>query len=117
MPIADVDIVDGTLTKKATQALADAIGAAFDAKPGKVWVRSRILPATGYAENGPQPAPRPVFVTITASAPPQGEELKKVIGKIVEDVARITNRDRDNVHVEFAPAAKGRIAFGGRLVE
>ena len=117
MPIVDIDIVDGTLTKKTTQALADAVGQAFGAAPGKVWVRSRILPATGYAENGAQPAPRPVFVTVTASAPPQGDELKAVIGRIVADVARLTNRPRDNVHVEFAPAAKGRIAFGGRLVE
>ena len=117
MPIIDIDIVEGTIAGKTTQALADAIGKAFGADSGRVWVRARSLPAAAYAENGRRDAPQPVFVTITASRPPQGQELRRIIAIIVEDVARITKRDAEHVHVEFAPAAKGRIAFGGRLVE
>jgi len=116
MPIVDVDIVEGTIASKSTQALADAIGKAFGADPGRVWVRARSLPAAAYAENDQQ-APQPVFVTITASKPPEGQELRRIIATIVADVAHITGRNAEHVHVEFAPAARGRIAFGGRLVE
>ena len=116
MPIVDVEIVEGAIAGKTTRALADAIGKAFGADPGRVWVRARSLPAAAYAENGRE-APQPVFVTITASRPPQGQELRRIIAIIVEDVARITRREAEHVHVEFAPAARGRIAFGGRLVE
>ena len=114
MPIIDIEIVETTQVD--TQGLADALGKAFGAAPGTVWVRIRNLPASHYAEND-APAPHPVFVTVTASAPPEGAELRERIGQIVDAVARITGRPRENVHVEFQPAAKGRIAFGGRLVE
>ncbi len=116
MPIIDIEIVGATINAPTTQALADGLGAAFGAAPGKVWVRARVLLAEHYAENG-TPAPAPVFVTITASAPPEGAQLRERIDRIVEVVARLTDRPRENVHVEFQPAAKGRIAFGGRLVE
>ena len=116
MPIIDIEIVEAAIDPRTTQALADALGQAFAAAPGKVWVRTRILPAGQYAENGTQ-APAPVFVTVTASAPPEGAQLRERIGQIVEVVARLTHRPAENVHVEFAPAARGRIAFGGRLVE
>jgi phenylpyruvate tautomerase PptA (4-oxalocrotonate tautomerase family) len=114
MPIIDIEIVETAQVD--AQALADALGKAFGAAPGKVWVRIRNLPASQYAEND-APTPHPVFVTVTASAPPVGAELHERIGQIVDAVARITRRPRENVHVEFQPAARGRIAFGGRLVE
>ena len=116
MPIIDIEIVDGTVSREVTQALADGIGRGFAAKPGKVWVRVRTLSADAYAENETG-APRPVFVTVTASVPPQAQELRSRIAWIVEEVSRLTGRPRENIHVEFQPAAKGRIAFGGKLVE
>ena|SRR5690349_3905065 len=116
MPIIDIEIVDGEVTSALTRLLADGLGKAFDASPGKVWVRVRSLDAQAYAENGGE-APKPVFVTITASTVPEGEALRQRIARVVEEVARISGRRRENVHVEFQPAAKGRIAFGGRLVE
>ena len=114
MPILDVEIVEAPPVD--AQALADALGRTFGAAPGKVWVRIRNLPANHYAENDAQ-APRPVFVTVTASAPPEGPAMRERIEGIVDAVATATGRPRENVHVEFQPPAKGRIAFGGKLVE
>ena len=116
MPIIDIEIVDGAVSPEMTQALADGIGKGFGAKPGKVWVRVRSLSPDAYAENEVR-APKPVFVTVTASQPPLGQELRSRIAWIVDEVARATGRPRENIHVEFQPAAKGRIAFGGKLVE
>jgi len=119
MPILDIEIVSDRgepLPAETTQALADQLGLAFGAEAGRVWVKVRTLPREQYAENGGG-APMPVFVTVTASTAPTGEELKSRIGAITDAVAHITDRPRDNIHVEFLPAARGRIAFGGRLVE
>ena len=116
MPILDVEIVGGKIEAATTRALADGLGAVFEAAPGKVWVRVRSLPVEAYAENGGG-APKPVFVTVTASAPPEGAVLRQRIDGIVAVVAQLTGRPRENIHVEFQPAARGRIAFGGRLVE
>lgn len=116
MPIADIEIVEGAIDSRLSQALADALGRAFEAGPGKVWVRVRGLPAAGYAENESRAA-TPVFVTITARELPEGALLARRIAAIVDAVAHATGRPRDDVHVEFRPAARGRIAFGGKLVE
>ena len=118
MPIVDVELIAGSAhpDAAATQALADALGDVFEAAPGKVWLRMRALPAGQYAENRAA-APSPVFVRVTASAPPEGERLRQRIAAITQAVARATGRPAENVHVEFMPAARGRIAFGGRLVE
>lgn len=119
MPIIDIEIVSRPGEDPApplAQPLADALGDAFGADAGKVWVRLRELPAAHYAENR-APAPAPVFVTVTASAPPEGEALRERIAQVTAAVARLTRRPAANVHVEFLPAARGRIAFGGRLVE
>ena len=120
MPIVDIELVarddlaplDAALTRR----LADALGEAFGAAPGKVWVRLRSLPAAQYAENAAE-APAPAFVRITASVPPEGDALRRLVAEITGIVARLCSRPPGNVHVEFAPAARGRIAFGGRLVE
>lgn len=116
MPIVDIEIVAGTIDARATQDLADGIGRAFEAEPGKVWLRVRELSGKHYAENDTA-ALHPVFVSVIASAPPEGATLKTRINQIVDVVARHTGRPRENIHVEFAPAARGRIAFGGKLVE
>lgn len=119
MPILDIEIVSDRTERirgEMTQALADEMGAAFGAEPGKVWVKVRTLPREQYAESGGA-APMPVFVTVTASAPPTGDVLRARIAAITDAVARITRRPRENVHVEFLAPARGRIAFGGRLVE
>jgi phenylpyruvate tautomerase PptA (4-oxalocrotonate tautomerase family) len=117
MPIIDVELVGRPLDASLTQALADALGEAFRAKPAKVWVRVRTLPAERYAENDEPRAPKPVFVTILTSHPPAGEELQRRINHVTDAVARITGRDAAHVHVIFDASAKGRVAFGGVLVK
>ena len=116
MPIVDVEIVDGTPAPGLAQQIADDVGEVFGAAAGKVGVRLRTLDAGSYAENRAA-APRPVFVRVRASAPPEGEMRQRVLSGITAAVARRTGRPPENVHVLFEPAAKGRIAFGGRPVE
>jgi phenylpyruvate tautomerase PptA (4-oxalocrotonate tautomerase family) len=119
MPILDIEIVSAApdaIAPGLAQALADELGDAFGAEAGKVWVRLRALPAAHYAENNAT-APAPVFVTVLASAPPAGKQLQERIESITSIVAVHLERSRENVHVVFEPAARGRIAFGGRLVE
>jgi phenylpyruvate tautomerase PptA (4-oxalocrotonate tautomerase family) len=120
MPIIDVEIVTRpgeVLAPSLAGTLADAIGAVLGAAPGKVWVRLRPLPPEGYAENRcGEDRPCPVFVTLTASAPPEEGRLDLVVRQVTEAVARHADRPGENVHVLVQPAAKGRIAFGGELV-
>lgn len=119
MPIIDIELVSATRAPAApgvAQVLADALGDAFEVEAGKVWVRMRALPAANYAENRTN-ALEPAFVTILASEPPTGEALRRRVAQVTEIVARHTHRPPELVHVLFEPAARGRIAFGGRLVE
>jgi phenylpyruvate tautomerase PptA (4-oxalocrotonate tautomerase family) len=121
MPIVDIEVVarrGEVLPETLAKDLADHLGAAFDATPGKIWVRLRTLEGAHYAENDMgDNRPFPVFVSYTASKLPEGEQLEGRIAKITETVARLTDRAPVNVHVIVEPTAKGRIAFGGRLVK
>ena len=120
MPIFDIEIVTRhgeTLPPALAGNLADALGTVMGAAPGKVWVRLRALPADDYAENAVGvDRPFPVFVTLTAYAPPEGEHLDRVVLQVAEAIAKLTDRSPDNVHVLVEPAAKGRIAFGGKVM-
>lgn len=117
MPIVDVEMVfraGETMPDGLASTLADAIGEVFGAEPGKVWVRVRTLAESHYAENLSE-APRPVFVTVLASAPPTGDLLRLQCDQLCQTVARICRYAPENVHVLFEPTAAGRIAFGGVL--
>lgn len=117
MPIIDVEIVGPAVDVKIVQPLADALGHAFKAAPGKVWLRVRALPPSHYAENHDPEPPAPVFVTILARHPPHGDALDRRVASVTEAVARITGCDSRHVHVLFEAATSGRLAFGGVLVE
>ena|SRR5688500_1562300 len=120
MPIIDIEFVQerpGPIEPTLARKLADALGEVFEAAPGKIWVRLRELPYGAYAENGVAKAPKPVFVTVLASAPPEGKDLEARIGAITEAVAEHTQRPVKHVHVAFEPAARGRIAFGGKIAK
>jgi phenylpyruvate tautomerase PptA (4-oxalocrotonate tautomerase family) len=119
MPIIDIEVVSAETHPFApglAQTLADELSEALGSERGRLWVRLRALPATQYAENQPM-SPSPVFVTVLAASPPAGKHLQERIDKVTEVVAIHLERSRDNVHVLIEPDAKGRIAFGGRLVE
>lgn len=120
MPVVDVEIVgDADGAGSPAQALADALGAVFASPAGRTWVRVRRLAADAYAENAlpVQADALPVFVSVLHAHPPSGAALAAQAAAVTAAVARVLGRDPVRVHVQFAPVAAGRQAFGGRLVE
>lgn len=101
------------------QDLADAAGDALGSARGHTWLRLRALPVSAYAESG---RPRlaadalPVFVTVLQAHPLQGDALAAQVKALTEVLARVLLCDPRRVHVQIAPAAAGRQAFGGRMV-
>ena len=122
MPILDIELVqpDGAppLAAVLTQALADAAGRVLGAAPGHSWVRLRVLPAAHYAENeAPVAADElPAFATVLHARPPQGDALAAETAALTQALAACLGRSPQRVHVQYAPAAAGRQAFGGVLV-
>lgn len=121
MPIVDVEIVldDGQLLRPNLAAeLAEVIGSVFESPKGRTWVRLRSLARSDYGENGGTPDyAQPVFVTILKSQRPQGEALKREVRLLTNAIAAIVDRNADSVHILYGADARGRIAFGGELVE
>ena len=122
MPIVDVEVVgpdagadDGPLA----QALADAAARVFGAPAATTWVRVRALAPNAYAENGAPlvAAELPVFVTVRRRDVPARDTLAGEVRALTDAVAAIVRRPAARVHVEYAPALAGRMAFGGTLVE
>jgi phenylpyruvate tautomerase PptA (4-oxalocrotonate tautomerase family) len=122
MPILDIELVQPDAARPPaaalTQALADAAGHALGAAPGRTWVRLRVLPATQYAENETAVAADelPAFATVLQTRPPQGEALDTEVERLTQALATCLGRDPQRVHVQYAPSAAGRQAFGGVLV-
>ena len=120
MPIVDVEIVgdEASLAGVNARVLADALGEVFATPPGRTWVRLRALPATAYAENESTPGTGegPVFVTVLQAHPPEGPALAEEVLAVTSAVAGWAQRPVERVHVQYAPPAAGRQAFGGRLV-
>ncbi len=101
------------------QALADEAGYALGSARGHTWLRLRALPASAYAESGVPPLADdalPVFVTVLQAHPLQGEALVEQVRALTVALARVLRCDPGRVHVQIAPAAAGRQAFGGRMV-
>ena len=118
MPIITVEIVADPRRPQrhdAAQALADAIGGCLASASGHSWVRVRHLARDDYAENGlpSDQVAAPVFVTVLQrSATPEPETA----AALTRAVAATLDRSPECVHMEFAAAAAGRVAFGGTLV-
>ena len=122
MPICDVLCIgddDGATAEPSGRAaaLADALGAVWPSPPGRVWVRLQLMAASAYAENGGavDPSALPVFVTLTLARWPEADRLAAEIRAVAQAVAGCIGRDVERVHVELAPPAAGRMAFGGEL--
>lgn len=123
MPIVDIEMVcksEADFNAVSARTLADAVGHALNSEAGRTWVRMRYLDHRAYAENETEAthaADLPVFVTILKAHPPAIEALSEEILKITEVVAACVGCSPQRVHVQYAPAAAGRQAFGGKLVE
>jgi phenylpyruvate tautomerase PptA (4-oxalocrotonate tautomerase family) len=123
MPIVDVEFVAAAagagVAAVSARALADAIGSALGTPAGRTWVRLRRLDGADYAENGIELSPGewPVFVTVRHARLPADAALRAELAVVTQAVAHCVGRPPERVHVEYALAGAGRVAFGGRLVE
>ena len=121
MPIVDVQCLladgDAPFEHAAVQRLADALGEVFGSDPGGTWVRMRYLAERDYVENNrPIGDMRPTFVEVL-ERDAGGEDIRAERATALADaVASVLRRPRPNVHVIFAPAGAGRVAFGGELI-
>lgn len=57
-----------------------------------------------------------MFVHVVREVNPRGARLRREILGLTAAVARVTGRPRKLVHVIYEASAKGRMAFGGRLL-
>jgi phenylpyruvate tautomerase PptA (4-oxalocrotonate tautomerase family) len=122
MPIVDVEIVGDVTNFPAgalAQRLADEAARVFASPPASTWVRVHTLAREGYAENDSAVAPSdlPVFVMVLKRQAPERAELAREVSALTQAIARIVGRPPGRVHIEYALAAAGRVAFGGTLVE
>jgi len=121
MPIADVELVcaGGIMEPDLARKLANELGRVFSSPPGRTWVRVRTLGSEHYAENESEIAASdlPVFVTLLLAQPPAAIALEESVRAVTAAVARVVDRPERLVHVQYAPAAAGRQAFGGVLVK
>ncbi len=122
MPIVTVELVadaDRALEHNLAQSLADAVGRVLNSPSGQTWVRLRSLGRNEYAENGSkvEADELPVFVTVLKRQLPLGAELQAEVAALTQAIAQVVCRPVACVHVEYAPAAAGRVSFGGKLVE
>ena len=117
MPILNVEFVGEEIPTEAAQKIADAAAAEFGSNPGTLWVRTRALPPTQYAENGGELPPdlRPVFIEILLADPPNETDLARLSKNLTAAIGRALGMDPIHIHVIFEPPARGRIAFGGVL--
>jgi phenylpyruvate tautomerase PptA (4-oxalocrotonate tautomerase family) len=120
MPIVTVEVVagaDGVILHGLAQLLADAIGSALKSPPGQTWVRVRSIARDQYAENETalDAAQLPVFVTVLKKQTSQRADLEREVAALTAAVAKVVVRPPTCVHIEYAPAAAGRLAFGGVL--
>ena len=98
------------------KAIADAVAKEFEDERWKVWVRLRRLDARDYAESEGG-AYTPVFVSVLSLSFREGELMATTLWRIATAVAGAIGRPLENVHVVYEPAARGRLAFGGEMVE
>lgn len=121
MPIVDVTLVlaRGAVAPTGTaHQLADALGLALNAPPGHVWVRLHELDTEHYAENDTavDNSELPVFVTVLHAHRPTPAAMSNEVADLVAAVATCLGRPPERVHIEYAAAGAGRVAFGGKLV-
>jgi phenylpyruvate tautomerase PptA (4-oxalocrotonate tautomerase family) len=117
MPILNVEVVGDPSAYAADLAtrLANATARVFQSRPQGTWIKVYFLPEAQYAEN--EGDAKPVLVSITQGTLPAGEELRRQLADLTQTIADVTGHAAENVHVILEPEARGRIAFGGQLLE
>jgi phenylpyruvate tautomerase PptA (4-oxalocrotonate tautomerase family) len=121
MPILDIRLigpVPNEIRPGLAQRLAEAAGVALASRPKGTWVTLHLLDAEAYAENagGPPAGAQPVLVSVLQAEPPQGQALAEQAARLAQAIAEACGRPVENVHLIFEPPARGRVAFGGRLL-
>ncbi|MDH4115211.1 MAG: hypothetical protein OEU89_07045 [Burkholderiaceae bacterium] len=119
MPVVDIQVVtdaEHTVPAGSAKAVATAMATVLHAPSGHVWVRLEHLPVEQYAENGPVEVLFPVFVKVLLADLPPPDALATQAASLAQAVATCLNRRAEQVHIEYAPAGRGRVAFGGQLV-
>ncbi|MEM8534132.1 MAG: hypothetical protein AAGF95_25015 [Chloroflexota bacterium] len=123
MPIVTIKLVTRDEAeysdKQQVQALADELGDLFGSGTGGTWVKVEFISMDMYAENRTEIAPsvQPTFVEVLKSELPSLDERKVEALQIAQVVAAGLHRPPENVHVLYLPPAKGRMAFGGKLLD
>jgi phenylpyruvate tautomerase PptA (4-oxalocrotonate tautomerase family) len=101
--------------------IAEGVAEVLGARPQSVWVRLRYTPLADYAENGASgesgQTPLPVFVTLIKRAWADGDEMKREASALAAAVGAACHRPAEEVHLFYEPPGRGRVAFGGKLVE
>jgi len=115
---SDYSTDDALPTPEALQSLADALGELFGSQPSGTWVRARQQQRAYYAENliELRSDMRPVIVEVLKSELDRGKELDLEAAAISAIVAQALGRRIEHVHVIYELPARGRVAFGGKLV-
>ncbi|MCB1685417.1 MAG: hypothetical protein R3E82_22285 [Pseudomonadales bacterium] len=126
MPIVTIEILEADPASGLTdlpdavklQEIADDLGALFGSQPSGTWVKVRRQPRRYYAENDVvlDQDLNPVMVEVLKADIGDTEALAIEAAAVCSVVARKLGRDTDHVHVVYLPSARGRVAFGGRLV-
>jgi hypothetical protein len=81
-------------------------------------VRLRFLPALDYAESGggPPRGVRPVFASLLLRDPPRGAARARQASALTRAIAQACGRPVENTHLLYRAPARGRAAFGGRIL-
>ena len=119
MPFVTVEIV-GDLDRAPdglAQALADACSPAFPPEHREVWVRIHRLSRDDWAITAPSKSGAlPVFVCVVREDNPIGNNLKHEVAELSKAVSKVTGRAIESICVTYEPSARGRLAFGGKLI-
>jgi phenylpyruvate tautomerase PptA (4-oxalocrotonate tautomerase family) len=121
MPVLDILIVgpvDPELHSGLAGRIAETAALVLASRPGGTWVTVRRLDSDSYAENERGSGELlPVFVSVLHREPPQGDRHVAEVRALTRAVAGACGRREEQVHLIYEPAGRGRVAFGGELVD
>ena len=75
-----------------------------------------MIESESYAENSAGEAFHPVFVRLLLADLPPPAKLRDQAAALAAAVAAVLGREQEQVHIEYAPPGRGRVAFGGTLL-